>query len=614
MRSIAAGVSFGFLVASPSHADPAAGSDTSVPAPFDEIVVTATRTEIPRDRSLAPVIVIGREEIERSLAIDVAELLRFHAGLEIGRSGGPGQATSLFIRGADSNHTLVLLDGVEINPGTLGGAALQNVSPDVVERIEIVKGPRSSLYGSEAIGGVVNIITREAGPGRRFTAGAGGGRYGTGEASFTTGIDGERTSLDISAAWLSTDGFPTLSADDIDRGYDQLSVNLDAGLSIGPFVASLRHWQAEGTNEYSDFFARPVDQDYANRATAVELAGRATGVWRPRLNLSRAVDDIEQNQSADFVTTRRDALDWQNDLALGDAQLVVAGLYVSREETSSISFGAPLEERAGKGRVDTDVRALFVEDHIELGRHGMLLAARYTDHETFGTETTWNAEYGFQLGADSQLTLGAGTGFRAPDSIDRFGFGGNPDLDPERSRNFEVGLRHALDAHQRLSLSLFHNEIDDLIEFMTISSDPFIGENRNIEKARIRGIEAGYELRGELWRFRAAATVQDPENVTDGMRLLRRARRNLTFSVGRGFGPHELGLDVLASGDREDFGSSMPAELGGYVLANLTGRFTLTRQWSLRAKLENLLDAEYETVNGFNSAGRGLYILLELDL
>lgn len=608
MRRILFGVISTLVVIDISLADETSGPHD----PFDEIVVTATRTETALDRSLAPVIVIGREDIERSLALDVAELLRFHAGLDVARNGGPGQATSLFIRGAESNHTLVLIDGVEINPGTLGGAALQNISPDIIERIEVVKGPRSSLYGSEAIGGVVNIITREAG--RRFSGNAGGGRYGTREASFTMGLAGEDTMLDLSAAWLDTDGFPTLRSSDIDRGYDNLSLNLDAGVSLGELTAQLRYWQAEGTSEYSDFFAAPVSQDYANRATAVELAGQAAEIWRPRLSLSRVVDDIEQNQSADFVTTRRDVLDWQNDFAAGDAQIIVAGLYLSREDTSARFFGAPLEDQAGAGDVSTGTDALFVQDSITFGRHDLLLAARYTDHETFGAAKTWNAEYGLRFGADTRLTLGAGTGFRAPDSVDRFGFGGNPGLEPERSRNFELGVSHALDARQRVTLNLFHNEIDDLIEFVTLSTDPFIGENRNVEQARIRGAEASYELRGDLWRLRAAAIVQNPENLTDDMRLLRRARRSATLNVARVVGRGEIGFDVLATGNREDFGFPMPVELGGYVLANLSARLPLGADWSLRGKIENLLDTDYETASGFNSAERGVYMLLELNL
>lgn len=581
-------------------------------AHFDEIVVTATRTPIARDRVLAPVTVIGRDEIERSLALDVAELLRFHAGLDVARNGGPGQVTSVFIRGAESNHTLVLVDGVKINPGTLGGAALQNISVDVVERIEIVKGPRSSLYGSEAIGGVVNIITREAG--RRLTGSAGGGRYGTREAAFSAGRAGETAAFGVTAAWLDTDGFPTLRTSGIDRGYDNLSFDLDASAELGAATARLRHWQAEGNSEYADFFGAPVDQDFVNRATALELAGRPGSTWISRLNLSRVVDDIEQNQSMDFVTTRRDVLEWQNDFTLAGGQLVVAGVYLSDEDIIGLSFGAPLEESAGQGGVDTGVDAVFIEDSIEVGRHSLLAAARYTDHETFGDETTWNLEYGLGLGPAMRLTLGAGTAFRAPDSIDRFGFGGNPDLDPERSRNFEIGLRHDLDPRQRLSLSLFHNEIDDLIEFVTLSTDPFSGETQNIEQARIRGIEGSYELRGDLWRLRAAAVVQDPDNLTQGRRLPRRAARSLTVNLVRRIGAHDIGLDLLATGARQDVAFPMPVDLGGYVLANLTAGIVLGERWRLRGRLENALDADYATASGFRSAGRGLYLLVELRL
>jgi vitamin B12 transporter len=582
-------------------------------AHFDEIVVTATRIPIARDRALAPMIVIGRDEIERSLALDLAELLRFHAGLEVARNGGPGQPASLFIRGADSNHTLVLVDGVKINPGTLGGAALQNISADLVERIEIVKGPRSSLYGSEAIGGVVNVITREAG-GRQLTASAGGGRYGTREAAVSTDFAGEAATLGFAAAWLDTDGFPTLRSSALDRGYDNLSFDLDASAQFGGATARLRHWQAEGTSEYADFFGTPVDQDFVNRATAFELAGRPGSAWNSRLTLSRVVDDIAQNQSMDFVTTRRDTLEWQNDFTARGGQTVVAGVYLSDEDTAGLSFGAPLEESAGQGRVDTGVDAVFVEDSIELGRHSLLAAARYTDHETFGGATTWNLEYGLETGAATRLTLGAGTGFRAPDSIDRFGFGGNPDLEPERSRNFEIGLRHDLDSRQRLSLSVFHNEIDDLIEFVTLSADPFMGENQNIERARIRGIEAGYELRGDLWRLRAAAVVQDPDNLSQGRPLPRRSARSFTLNLARRIGRHDLGLDLLATGSRQDVAFPAPVDLGGYVLANLTARLALGERWSLRGRLENALDVDYSTVSGYHSAGRGLYVLLETRL
>ena len=176
----------------------AAVAATSIPVfaaetvpPLGETMVTATRTETPVSDVLAPVILINRDDLARSLAPDISALLQFHAGIDIARNGGPGQTTSVFIRGTDSNHATVLVDGVRINPGTIGGAQIQNVSPDVVDRIEIVKGPRSTLYGTDAIGGVINIITRRY-PTSGFDASVGYGRYDTREASFSAGFRGDQ--------------------------------------------------------------------------------------------------------------------------------------------------------------------------------------------------------------------------------------------------------------------------------------------------------------------------------------------------------------------------------------------------------------------------------------
>ncbi len=567
------------------------------PETFDNFIVTATRTSIAVEDALVPVIVIDRETIDRSLATDVAELLRFHAGLDIARNGSPGQTTSLFLRGTESNHTLVMIDGVKINPGTIGGAALQNISPDVVERVEVVKGPRSSLYGSEAIGGVINVITRRADSGPYLDGRVGAGRYDTRDLNLSAGLDSERGSVSLNASWFDTDGFPTLVTDDTDRGYDNVSLSFAGTMGAGPVDIGLEHWQAEGTTEYSDFFANPVDQDYENRATTLELSGRPSGQWQTRLRLSRIVDDIDQNQSDDFVETRRNTLDWQNDLSLGTNQVLTAGLYVSREDTESLSFGLGFDE-------DTDVEAVYVQDDITLAAHRLLLAARYTDHETFGTELTWNVEYGFDVSPATTLTAGVGTAFRAPDSTDRFGFGGNPDLDPESSTNIELGVRHRFNQRQSLRVSAFQNDIDDLIQFVITDPMTFAGENRNVEEARIQGIEAEYRYDGSDWSLRTEAIWQDPENRTDDMRLLRRAEQSLTLGVVKRLGTYEIGLDVLASGDREDFA----AELGSYMVANLTARVSLGEHWSVQGKVENLLDKEYQTAAGFNMAERALFV------
>ncbi len=240
--------------------------------PENTVIVTATRVPTPADEILAPVVLIDRATIERSNAGDAAELLRFHAGFDLGRNGGPGQPTALFIRGAESNHTLVLIDGVRINPGTIGLPALQNISPDMIERIEVVKGPRSTLWGSDAIGGVVNVVTRR-GSQAGWVMEAGYGDYDTQRASLIGGFKlGEAADLDLGVSWIDSDGFPTRTTDDTDRGFDNLTANLALRADLGPAEVTVQHWRTQGTSEYSDFFLTPVDQDFETSTTAVGSA------------------------------------------------------------------------------------------------------------------------------------------------------------------------------------------------------------------------------------------------------------------------------------------------------------------------------------------------------
>lgn len=585
---------------------PAAHADSSTDAAVDRtIVVTATRTPQSAFDVLAPVVVIDREDVERSLATDVADLLRFHAGLELGRNGGPGQATSLFMRGTDSNHTVLLVDGVRVNPGTIGGAAIQHVAPELVERIEIVKGPRSTLYGTDAIGGVVNVITRR-GADTGLQALAGYGRWGTQQLQLSGTLAGEAGEATLSASSLESDGFPTRVGDATDRGYRNRSFALGARTEVGGVELGARWWRASGNNEYSDFFRTPVDQDFENSSAAVEAAAQVTQRWRTRLTLSRVTDELFQNQPPfagatqfDYALTRRNAVDWQNGLDLGAHRLTVGAL-LSRETTRAMSFGDGFD-------VQTSSNTFYAQDQFEHGAHRVLLAAGYTDHDTFGGHTTWNAEYGLALGRDTLVTAAIGTAFRAPDSTDRFGFGGNPDLDPERSRNLELGIRHRVARHT-LGLSAFDNRIADLVQFVTVSFDPFVGENRNVDRARIRGVEASWEYAGESWRARVEAIRQDPEDRRDGSRLLRRAQESATVALARRFGPHELALDVLATGDREDAGFPARVRLGGYTVANLTARWAVTRSLQVQARLENALDRKYELASGFTTMRRALLV------
>ena len=560
----------------------------------DTIIVTATRTEIPLRDATVPVTVITREDIELSLATDLSELLRFEAGLDIGRSGGPGQSTSLFLRGTESNHTLVLIDGVRMNPGTIGGAAVQNIAPELIERVEIVKGARSALFGTDAIGGVINIITRRS-DARYFEGGVGRGSFDSRSGQLSGGNRSDSGEFGVNLDWQDTDGYAPRVDSDTERGYDNLSANVYGSRRFGGHELSVRHWRAEGNVEYLDFFLTPVDQDYKNTVTAVELDTRVSDAGTSKLILSFVQDEVTQQQSPDFVESERYSLDWQYSHAF-EQHTVSGGVYAVAEEATSLSFGSGFDE-------DTDVRAVFVQDQIAIGRHKAFAAVRLTDHDAFGNHTTWNAEYAFELSDAWTIRAGLGHAFRAPDATDRFGFGGNPDLEPETADEAQLGLHYAPGGHHSVDFELYANDIDNLIEF-----DLQTFTLRNIEEAEIRGAQLGYEYRRESFAVRADFVKQSAENALTGSRLLRRAEESATITFTQNIRQHRLGIAVLASGDREDFGG---VRLAGYVVTNLTAQIQLGEQWQLNTRIENLFDTNYQTAADYLMQERSGFVELK---
>jgi vitamin B12 transporter len=574
----------------------AAGSQALEP-----VVVTATRTANPASEVLASVDVIPAKDLQRWPAAELSDALRFRPGVEPVRLGPPGQQTSVFLRGTESNHVLVLMDGLRINPGTIGTAAIQNVAPEFVERVEIVKGPRSTLYGSDAIGGVINMITR--GVEESGSAQFGYGSFETRSASFSAGFGNDDTGTTLAGAWFDSEGFPARQGDDTDRGTENTSFTASAHTDIGAVGLGVRGWYASGTTQYSDFSLAPLDQDFENMALALTAEFEPTDDWSSHLMLGHAEDNLEQNQSSQFIDTSRNTIDWQNDFALSDQNMLTAGLLWQDEEADSIpSFGNPYG-------ADTTTAQAYVQDQLSLDSHHLLFGAAYTDHETFGGHVTWNAEYGYRLAGGTLVTIAAGTAFRAPDATDLYGFdSGNPDLDPEESESYEIGLRHPLNERQSVSIAAFRNDIDDLIAF--VPTGPFTGINENVDKARIDGLEASWQYDSEAWSARVAATWQDPRDRITDERLLRRARENYTAAVARRFGGHEVALDVLYAGERRDFDNSDfvgQTQLEAYWLANLSASIALGDRFTLVARIENLLDEDYEPADQYDGMGRGYF-------
>lgn len=593
-------------------------------ASLSEIIVTATRVRQAADKALEPVVVIDRAALQDSLAVDVGDLLRFHAGIDIGRTGGPGQPLSLFIRGANSDQSIVMIDGVRINSGTQTLAPLMNLAPELFDRIEVVKGPRSAIYGTDAIGGVVNLLTRS-----NPTSGAdvmlGYGRYGTGEFAVDATYAAGGTSAEAALSGQQSAGFPTYTADWQDRAYKNLSGTAAVTTHVGGVELGARYYEATGNTQYAnanynaDFTAfesfTSLDEDFSNKLFAVHAAGDLTDNWHTRLTLSGVIDDLRQRQidpyalvsAGDFDYTSRDTLDWQNDVKIDSAalkQTVTFGVIAYKEQTNSLSFGTAYA-------VDTHAQTYYLQDQLEAGKNRLLLAAGVAHYSAFGDHTTWNAEYGYAITTDTLLILSAGTAFRAPSATDRFGFGGTPDLKPESSRNFEVGIKSRLDAHQEVTFAAFQNSIDDLIVFVSDPSNLFFGgENQNVDRARIRGIEASWDVHADPWVMHAEASLQDPRDLVHDKDLLRRSKRSFTLNGASKVGRGEVGVDLLLSGPRADIDvvSGAPVQNGGYFVAAVYGKLNLTPAWSVSARLDNALNRRYELASGYNTAARSASI------
>jgi len=567
-----------------------------------EVVVTATRTATPTDELAVPVIVITRADIERALAGDVGELLTGLSGVEIARNGGAGQPASLFLRGTNSDQATVLIDGVRINPGTSGGAQIMNIQPESIERIEIVKGARSSLYGTDAIGGVINIITRAgAAPGASLYAAE--GRYGTqvyaGDAS---GMLSDRLGAGGSFAFQRADGFPPVEGASDPGGYLNHSANaLLHYAATDALTLRGQAWRADGQSDYSEF--GPVSENFLNASYALGADWHDAPGRSAHLTVSQVTDDVNQRQVPDFDHTVRDTLDAQLSVRAGQVHELTAGAVTANEHTQSLSFGLPFD-------VHTHTLLAYAQDQLRSGANDLLLALGYNHHETFGEHTTWNAEYGRQLGDGLRATAAVGTAFHAPGSADLYGYGGNPALHPETSRQGELGLRWQPTGAQDLRLSAFENRIDELIDFVLVDPVNFLYQARNVERARIRGAEAEYEWRSASWRLHGALSLQDPRDLTTDTPLLRRARHNLALGAQYGAGPLKASADLQLAGARADYGFPNAVQLGGYALLNLGVGYELAPGWTVQARLDNALDKRYELASGYNTARRSLTLAM----
>ena len=599
-----------------STLSPALAAEPAIELP--PVVVTATRTAETADETLASVTVIDRAEIERKQARTVPDALRGTPGLNIANTGGRGQPTTLFLRGTDSDHVLVLIDGVKVGSPTLGPAPFQDIPIEQVDRIEVVRGPLSSLYGSEAIGGVIQIFTRKGGGPLRPRMSAGAGSRHSVEGSLGLSGGGDRGYFDAGIAFEQTGGFDacvgsltagcfTIESDD--DSFENASGSLRAGWRFSDQAAVDLHFLRSVTDTEFDGSAFSGNE----LSTVQQVVGLSATLepvenWNVRLAAGRSWDEQDVFYDGTFLDTfdsHRDTLTWQNDLGLGNAQLFTAGVDHHRDEIDST---VDYDEA---NRTNTGV---FGQWQGDFGAHRVKLSARWDDNEQFGDHTTGSLAWGWDLRADLRLTASYGTAFKAPTFNDLyFPFFGNPELDPETSWSAEVGLsgRHGgID----WSLNLFQTEIDDLIAFD--ASLGLYGLPNNIDSARIRGLEAIASTRLDGWDLNGNLTLLDPVNRSDGPNrgnlLPRRPEQTFTLDTDHTFDRVRLGGTLHAVGRRFDDLSNR-VRLDPYLLVDLRAEYRFSDALRVQARIENLFDEEYETAAYYNQPGRGFFVTLRYE-
>ncbi|MGX5218778.1 TonB-dependent vitamin B12 receptor [Pseudomonas segetis] len=581
------------------------------PNQLEDSVVTATRTAQTAEQSLSAITVFDRADIEQSQVNSVPELLRKVPGVSLANNGGPGKSTSLFMRGTESDHVLVMIDGVKIGSVSSGGAALQDLPLELIERIEVVRGPRSSLYGSEAIGGVIQIFTRKGRSGGAkpfFSAGYGTHDSYTGSAGVSGGDDKAWYSLGVSSS--DTDGINVKSAnvsgyESDDDGYRNLSGSLSAGYRFdNGLELDGNVLKAKSHNDYDSVNRSRTSGFNANADGESNVyGGRARfspfDIWQVTLQVGRSEDKSDAYTDGSFNSrfdSRRDTASWQNDLSIAEGQTLTLGTDYQRDEIS------------GSTDYDSDSRdnnGYFIQYLGDVGRHDWQLALRRDDNEQFGDHQTGNIAYGFALTDWLRSTVSYGTAFKAPTFNELyFPDYGNPNLDAETSQSLEIGLT-GQHAWGHWSINAFRNEIDDLIAY-----DSSIQGPSNVDKARINGVElvVASQLLGFDWN--ANYTLMDPENqssgANDGNELARRAKQLFNLDVDRRIGRFSIGGTVHAEGQRYD-DLANTKELSGFATVDLRGEYRLTEEWRLQSRVANLLGADYETAEGYNQPGQAVY-------
>ena len=576
-------------------------------ASLDTMVVTATRQVTQVSETLADVTVLEREDIERASGSTTLELLARQPGLQLSNTGGVGKTSSIFIRGAEARHTLLLIDGVPLGSATTGTPSLADIPLSQIERIEIVRGPASAVYGSDAIGGVIQIFTRRGAGPLRFDAFAGMGSRNTQEYAAGISGGGESVSGSLRISHQTTDGFDaaadpvryravngSLPSADSD-GYYQTAVT--GNIAFRPadgHELGVTAYAIDGRNQYDA--GGPLINAYANVRSSIYTAysqNRLTSNWTSLLRYGRSLDGSTNfaPQRSLFETTQ-DQWTWENNFSLPLGNLLIGYEHIEQRVNSTTKYR--VNERK--------VRSPFIGYSLTTADHRLQISVRHDDNSQFGSKNTGSLSYGYQFTRTLSGHGSVGTAFKAPTFNQLYWPGaGNANLKPEKAFNRELGLTW-LDGGQRVGFVYFDNRISDLI-----GSWPPV----NISEARIQGASLSYQKSFGPWTVQSAVDVMSPRNEQNGKDkgnlLPRRARQTGQLALAYADGPVTAGVEIQGVGKRYD-NVENTRKMHGYGLLNIFGSYRLSSEWRVEARFNNLFDKDYETAWAYAQPGRNAFI------
>lgn len=575
-------IAMGF--SSPAFAQDQASDKT---ATLDTIVVTASRTEQKINEVPARINIIEPKILEQSPIASLPQLLQTDASINMVQSGGYGQTASIFLRGGNSNQTLVLRDGVRLNSATSGTASLPFIDTTDIKQIEVLKGPASVLYGTDAISGVVQLISKtpektsvfvtgEIGENKTYKSVVGADLA---ENGFYAQIRGQR---------LETDGTPVKEIKNAaDASFDQKGYSAKVGVDKEQYAASVDYSENQGSSDY-DSSGKFVSQDFKNEIINVKGRLNILDNLAVHARFSQFKDELDQNNSIDFVHSKTQESEIYGQWGFTPSQKLLVGVTHRNIDGDVISYGTPYQE-------DIDSTGYYIQHKYDQAGLNTQVGIRVEDNEKFGTHTVAQGSVRYQLLPLTSIYANIGSAFKAPTLNDMYAYGGNPDLKPEESLSYEIGLDQKLAYNISTGLSLYTTEVDNLIAF-----DGVLNQMSNVEKAKIEGSELYVKWQGENLFTNLSynyVRAKDKKNDED---LSRRPRQNIALTAGWTDEQYTFSTTMLANGDYDNSAFDN-VQIPGHFRVDMHGQYKVNKNVDVFANIQNVGDSKYRTAYGSGS-------------